>query len=172
MAKVKVDFSALRNQLINNDRVINKKTKKRLGKFLDKETKERIEVGTSPVKGVGRFKPYAIQRKGSGYPRDVKRKFPSKKDRPINLHLDGTFLNNIGFKLTKFGIEYGLISKKKLMKDMFDTHNNGTHPHVPQRKFLPNKKGDKYTTSIMKGIKNIYNLRISNIIKRMNKKNQ
>ena len=166
--KVKVDFRALKRNLLNKQTVINNATKKKLGKFVDKETKKRIAVGKSPVMGVGRFKAYAIQRLGKGYPSTVRGKFPGKKNRPVNLSLDGTFLDNIGFKPIKTGIEYGLQSNEKLMKDMFETHNDGKHSDVPQRKFIPNKRGDKYTPDILKGIKGIYSKRIKDIIKKMN----
>lgn len=169
MAKVRVDLSGIRNSLLSR-RAVDNRTKDKVGEFVDRETKKRIAVGKSPVKGVGRFKAYAVQRKGEGYPEtsNIKSRFPLKKTRPVNLKLDGTFLDAIGFNRTKFGVEYGLQSRRKLLQDMFDAHNNGEHPDVPQRKFVPTGSRDAYTTDIVKGIRDIYNDRVSDIIRQMN----
>ena len=193
---VTVNLTAMKNRLLTLAKIVDGPTKDLLGKFVDVSTKERVARGLSPVRGVGRFPAYAVQRKtaqarhikkslsgsrrksinskisnakDSLYPRTVKDKFPDKKDRPINLYLDGTFLSNIGYNWTKLGIEYGLQSDRKLMVDMFQTHNNGTHKDVPQRKFVPVNPKDKYVKAITLGIKEIYSDRIKDIIKRMNR---
>lgn len=167
--KVKVDLEAMKESL-RSVSVANTKTKNDIGEYLDRETKRRIEKGVSPVKGVGRFPGYAVQRKGSGYPDvpGIKRKYPSKNKRPINLYLDGSFLSRIGYNLSKTGVFYGLQTNEKFYKDLFDTHNNGTHPDVPQRRFVPVDEGETYTPDIIRGIRDIYNKRIRDIIRKLN----
>lgn len=154
--------------LTNPKKVTNKSVVADLGRNIAEKSLALVRVGKSPVKGEGRFKGYAAQR-GGGYPEipGIKKKFPTKKTRPINLFLDGEYLKAITqFKRNKEGdgIDYGLLSGTVLQQKMFETHNEGMHKDVPQRKVVPTN-GDDFVSLIRRKIKDIYLKRIRSIIR-------
>lgn len=115
-----------------------------------------INRGDSPVQGNSRFAGYAVDRKKSQYPNSlypnsVKSKFPSKKRRPVNLQLSGSFMSRLDVRATsnKKIVKLGMFSMSTKQAKMFETHNEGKHKYVPQRKFLPTKKGEQFKTAIM-----------------------
>ena len=106
------------------------------GKIVVREMKRSISKGISPIASIGRYAPYASQRKTAAakssirdlsksarglsrreraaaqrfvkskrkslksqqnrlYPLSVQKKFPSKRERPVNLKLGGDFLNDL-----------------------------------------------------------------------------
>jgi hypothetical protein len=140
--------------------------------------REFIAKGISPVKGFGRFPAYARQRKSdpSKYPAPVLGRFPGKKDRPVNLRLDGSFMKHFTWWLDKKKINVGMSGSKGRFNDppthiidMFETHNDGTQaPTVPQRKFLPNKDGEDYKPKITVAIRDEFDKKIKQIIEKSN----
>jgi len=68
-----------------------------LAKLVIAEMKDLLNKGISTIKGVGRLPGYKAQQaqkktKGGtkvGYPYSVQKKYPGKKDRPVNLYLTG-----------------------------------------------------------------------------------
>ncbi len=163
---VTIELDALA-KISNVKKIVNSTMANKLGNSILRETKNLVGVGKSPVKGKGRFPAYAKQRKGSGYPDtpDIRRRFPSKKTRPVNLELSGKFLKALGFKKTDGGIDFGWIDPSEDIKKLIDAHNNGLNKNVPQRKVIPNADGEDYTASIRRLIKDIYLQRIRAIIR-------
>lgn len=140
-----------------------------------------ISKGLSPVDGVGRFEKYVAQRKVAPaskgrsrkdvstqrkrlYPFSVQKTYPNKTLSPVNLYLDGTFLNSLTYRGTANGIELGHISPSAKTEALFEAHNEGLNKNVPQRKYLPNKRGEVFIVTIMRAIINVYSQRIKNII--------
>jgi hypothetical protein len=119
--------------------------------LLEEGIKKQISLGYSPVKFKGRFTAYKFSRLGHGYPRtpQLKAKFPNKKLRPVNLSLSGSYLNSFGVRKVKYGVfEVGIMKPSSLNKKMFETHNLGLHPHVPERKHLPTLEGENFSDKI------------------------
>lgn len=168
-AKVTLEFNSKLEESIKSG-IIDQATGNTLGQTLVKLEGEFLDKGISPVKGEGRFEAYAAQRvsgkpKRSLYPYSVQNKFPSKQLRPVNLSLNGKFRSNITFRVTKDGIEFGHINMDDKTKELFEAHNEGKNKNVPQRKYLPNKRGEEFVVTIMNEIKDIVSKRIKNIIK-------
>jgi hypothetical protein len=85
---------------------IPKKVLENAGEIFIEEIKNRATKGQSPIREFPRrFPAYAAQRKkGDGvkrYPDTVKKKFPSKRKRPVNLTLSGKFLNSLKYKVKR-----------------------------------------------------------------------
>lgn len=58
--------------------------------------KKLISKGISPIKGKSRFPAY---KDPEVYPKKVRKRFPSKRTRPVNLKLSGKFLKNLKAKI-------------------------------------------------------------------------
>lgn len=176
MAKVKVTvhIDPLKFKLLHGF-VNDKATGNKIGRFTVDQIRKLTSVGKSPVRGVGRFKPYVEQREPdhpNPYPKSVRKSHPSKKVRPVNLRLNGAMMKALGFISNKSGVTVGFAKASDLIKKIFDAHNHGTlkAKNVPERKFLPTSRGEEFTPRLTKGIKDIYVLRIKSIIKEMNRK--
>jgi len=176
MAKVTFNLINLKNG-INGAKIVNKSFAKKLGISVDTKVKEFISKGLSPVKSEKRFAGYRATRAGTGlsrkearaaeknlYPNNLDQRF-NKKKRPVNLSVTGSFLKEITHQKTKFGIKYGLIKGTAKHKDMFETHNDGEHKHVPQRKFIPNQVGDSWKPTITRLVRELFRMRILKLLK-------
>jgi hypothetical protein len=164
--KVTVDLSRIVKGL-DSKKINDQKTLTKVGTEVVKEMKADISKGKSPVRGFGRFPGYAKQRLGRGYPDGI----PGKRKRPVNLKLSGAFLRALKFKPKKGKfVRIGMIGASKKIRDMFATHNDGTHKHVPQRQFLPTGEKDQFTPRITRIVKNIYKRRIERLIFDLNKR--
>lgn len=159
------------------------------------EMKNFITTGVSPVKGVGRFTPYKATRasnevkqfsktqqssrggyyrrlakvalsKYNFYPNSVRNKYPSKTITPVNLYLSGEFLNSLTHRALKTGSEIGHINPSARTRNLFEAHNEGLNKNVPQRRYLPVKRGEKFVVSIMRLIKDLYAANIKAILKK------
>lgn len=211
MAKVKVNFD------VKNTTIITETIAKQMGRRAVSMAKKMIANGVSPVAGgKRRFPGYAATRKTESlrrikknlkskkaraaaralqvsrergqYPLTVRDKYPGKKVRPVNLSLNGWYLDHLtwwiadkrsrvrkAFRLKDtsknktvsvgFSATTGQYSAPpKEIKDYFATHNEGKHPHVPQRKHLPTRQGEKFASSIMREMKKIIERRVKNMV--------
>ena len=147
--------------------------------------KRSIAVGKSPVQGVGRFPGYkAVEtnkklrkvKKGGGkiskvgYPYSVQSQFPSKKVRPVNLFLSGKYLSDLDHKISvrKKSLTIGFF--RGLSKKKAQTHNEGLHPKVPQRKHLPTGKDERFTASVDRVLKELFAKRLKIVIAKSKRK--
>ncbi len=131
----------------------------KLGTLIVDGSKKSIANGISPVRGVGRFEGYKDPVK---YPGDL------KASRPVNLYLTGEMVNSLNFRKEGEKLLVGIFDdevSEKLMARV-DTHNRGTHKHVPRRQFIP-AKGQEYIVSIQSQIKKLYRERISEVLARL-----
>ncbi len=150
--KVEFDFYKKTLKAVNSS-----STKNALGEVLRKEVLDFIEEGISPIKGRGKFKGYKVDRGGGSdnpraYPNSVKKKYPRKRKRPINLELSGKFLKALTYKKTKEGIKFGFFGMNDDIRDKYETHNLGLDKYVPKRKFLPTVDGEEYSLDITKAL--------------------
>lgn len=128
--------------------------------------KDNISRGFSSVRGVGRFVEYSGAKNPgnkTGYPFNVQKKFPSKRVRPVNLKLSGDMLSSLVSRVEGGTISIGIFDKVEAEKAI--KHNDGTEK-VPQRHFLPTKKGEQFTISIQRQLKALMVEVLGRIIKR------
>ncbi len=69
------------------------------------EMRDMIVKGISPIRGRGRFPAYLHAGKKGKYPANQKNKYPTKRQRPVNLLLSGDFLRALTYRIypAKFG---------------------------------------------------------------------
>lgn len=79
------------------------------------------------------------------YPFSVKKKFPSKRERPVNLTLSGDFLTNLLPRVTGRGqFEVGFFDRLSALKEM--GHREGVNDQ-PKRPVVPGK-GEVFSESV------------------------
>lgn len=194
MAKLKVTLKL--DKRLDPSLLFNSKFHDRVGLQVVMKMRDFIARGISPVKGFGRFEAYAAQRNSAtvrefsrtqskdnrgyyrklakktkevSYPNSVKDKFPGKQMRPVNLYLDGTFLDTLGYKSNRYSVSVGHMDTSKKTKNLFEAHNEGLNKNVPMRRYLPNKKNEEFVATIMSMIKSIYSERIKYVLGLINK---
>lgn len=142
--------------LINQLRrvVTSRRLKEEVAAQVIADMKESIAAGVSPVRGERRFVAYKNPEK---YPGDRKSK------RPVNLYLSGDMLAALRFYPTagpsvSIGIkgQAGVIAR---------AHNDGTST-IPRRHFMPTDKGDEFSVTITRRIRDLYARAISDILSR------
>ena len=175
--KVTVELGNLKNALIKKESIATPEFQKKLGDRVVGDVKDFIAVGKSPVKGKSRYKGYAAQRlKGQDpktlYPNSVKKQYPSKRKRPVNLSLSGKMLSKLTWEKIKGGVRVGLINASAEIKEIFNAHNSKNAPNrkFPRRPMLPTGKGEDFTQYIKQRINSLYRARIRQIIMKMKKK--
>lgn len=164
--RVTVDFDFVKD--IN--KLVTKKFQKDLGTAIVKKAKQFISRGISPVKGFGRYKGYAIDRGvPGGYPDGV----PGKANRPVNLKLSGDMLKALKFKNVENGVTIGFSDNTNAkILDRVEAHNDGTleGQNVPQRKMIPDNKGEKWNVTITKLVDKEFQKAVDDYIVKTNKK--
>lgn len=186
--KVKTKFEIL--DVLKN--IVDPDVARRVGKTVIKGIQDATSKGRSPVRGFGRYEAYVSQRRRKlaadllgvkasaarggnfGYPDGVK----GKNRRPVNLRLTGEMMDALDYRKSSSGsvgkakIKVGILSDntEELIKRV-ETHNEGNPlMNIPQRKFIANGPGEQYSVSIQRSIRRVYELRLSSLIRRSNKK--
>ncbi len=102
------------------------------------EMKDMISKGISPVKSVGRFPAYLRAGEKGKYPDNQRSKYPTKRQRPVNLYLSGDFLKALSYRILsgKFGFSFdvGYFDKDSVAKE--EGHALGWNGQ-PQRPTIP-----------------------------------
>jgi len=119
----------------------------KIGKNMVKAMKRLIAKGIFPIRGGGwpkRFPRYKRANDPRGYPNTVKRRFPSKRKRPVNLKLSGAFMKDLGHKVLQGGkrgknirIEIGYDKAESILKEK--GHREGANSQ-PKRPTIPNPR--------------------------------
>ena len=149
------------------------------GRFQAYKAQAKITNATNAAKsltgdrrkaGRERVKTITEEVKKKGYPYSVMDEHPDKKVRPVNLKLTGDMQRAIDYRPhnTGIGMTIGIFDQEELKKA--ETHNEGTNKNVPQRKFLPTAKGEEFTPTIMRTIKEVVRDIVGSIIEKSNKK--
>lgn len=172
MGKVTVKLDKL-NAIVSGEKIATPEFQKKLGDRVVSDVKEFIAVGKSPVRGGGRFKGYAADRlKGDNpnklYPNTVKKQYPSKQRRPVNLSLSGRMLSEMIWKSIKGGVIIGLLNASAEIRTIFKAHNSKDQPNrkFPRRQLLPTEQGERFIEYIQRRIVSLYRARIRQIIKK------
>lgn len=111
-----------------------------VGDVIISDMKNLIRKGISPIRGGGRFPRYKRENDADGYPNTVRKRFPGKRKRPVNLKLSGAFLKALKSKTISTGrkleIEIGYFDPKEAIKE--DGHREGANTQ-PKRPTIPIK---------------------------------
>lgn len=167
MGKVTVRLHLKKLEGLNAKDIANRKFQNKLGREVVGMVKDAVGVGLSPVKGEGRFPGYAADRIDKRkYPNSVKKRYPNKQRRPVNLELSGDMLDAFKFKGIIGGVRLGMISASRRLKTIFKAHNatNDSKRPFPRRAVIPDAKGEEFSPKIMRRIKEIYLQRIREMI--------
>jgi hypothetical protein len=138
--------------------IITKAVARIMGQDAIREMKDMISKGISPIRQAGRFDAYKATKesdpalRNKGYPFSVKREYPSKRQRPVNLHLSGKQLADLIFKVVpgKWGsaVEIGYFTPLSAAKE--SGHREGVNGQ-PKRPTIPNSKlGESFAIRIDK----------------------
>jgi len=128
--------------------------KEKVADLVIENMKESIAAGLSPVRGIGRFVAYKNPAK---YPGD------QKSRRPVNLYLSGDMLAALKFYPTSGpGVSVGI---KGAEGKKAAANNNGTKD-VPRRHFMPTDRGEEFSVTITRKIRDLYSRMFSDILKR------
>lgn len=108
-----------------------------LGKLAVDGIKDLAAKGISPIEGKGRFPAY-IKADEGGYPITVRKKYPGKKSRPVNLRLSGKFLDEgLEYKsdVSKLTVDVGFFDEQYEVMEQGHrkgTNGQGKRPTIPQ----------------------------------------
>ena len=115
---------------------ITQKDLKFIGTALIKAMKASIAKGISPITDGKRFPAYKNPSKYPGS-KTIKKKFPKKRKRPVNLLLSGKFLRDLTFNTKKGKTPNITIRfKTKLSRDKEEGHRKGVNKQ-PKRPIIP-----------------------------------
>lgn len=101
-----------------------------IGRIVIKETVQKANKGISPLTGK-RFPAYINP---TNYPDKVKKKFPTKRRRPVNLHLSGDFLSSLIFEArpgSKPSIRFTFSDNLSKLKEKGHREGAGGQPKRP-----------------------------------------
>lgn len=168
MARVKVTTKFDILKVLKDRKAFPRQFTDKLGKEIVKEMKGAISRGQSPVRKFGRFKAYAKQRLGRGYPDGIE----GKSNRPVNLFLSGDMLNSLIHTLGKQqgNVKVGIHNTASTeIRVRARVHNSGERSDIPQRKFIPDQPGEEFIVLIMRRILGLYRKQFNSIIDKTNK---
>lgn len=135
---------------------IDKPTAKAVGEAVVSEIKSQISKGNSPIEGNGKFPAYKNPKR---YPGDRKPKTP------VNLELEGDFLDSLDYSIfpnsTGYGTEIGYSSSQEIKEE---GHRKGARGQ-PKRPSLPSRRGEDFSAKIRKIFASFYRERIKAIFK-------
>lgn len=137
------------------------KTGNEIGETVVGEAKRMISEGQSPVRGYGRFERYKDPAK---YPGN------RKNQRPVNLEDTGDMLAGYDYQVLASDdtVKVGMVNGSADEKKIAGYHNEGTAP-MAQRRIVPGA-GEEWAVSIMRKVRDVYEKRLSQLIKQSNKK--
>lgn len=147
------------------EKILDGATVTNLGGAILKESLKFMESGISPVTGK-RFVKYKNTAK---YPEKIRKIFPEKRNTPVNLKLTGDLYDSFGWsKKSQKVLTYGLLRPKGKAGIYGPVHNRDDEgrPDIPERKFLPSKRGERFNRTIMLEIKRIIVERLQRLLKK------
>lgn len=129
-------------------KAINQSVARQTGTAMLAEMKDLISKGISPIEGKGRFQGYKRAGDPKGYPAKLRKKYPGKKNRPVNLKLSGDFLKDLTFRVSgragTTAIEVGYYTPSEAIKE--EGHRDGANGQ-PSRPTIPEGK-EQFAISI------------------------
>lgn len=153
MLRTKFDYAKLKSfaqTLKEFPHQITRKEAEAVGKEIIAEMKDMISKGESTIAGAGRFPGYKHAGVKGKYPDSVRYKYPSKRQRPVNLSLSGDFLRALRHRIYAakfgFGIEVGYFDPEEAKKE--EGHASGWNGQ-PKRPTIP-AKGEEIAVRIQR----------------------
>lgn len=163
-AKITADLKKELDRLLDEtEKKISKADLDKIGQTTVNAMKDLIEKGISPIQGKGRFPGYLRPNDTDGYPTNVRKRFPKKRARPVNLTLSGKFLKTLIFRSnsnTK-AVEVGFFDQLSLKKEQ--GHRDGAQGQ-PERPIIP-KQNESLVKSIVLEIEDV----VTAVLKRITK---
>lgn len=128
---------ALQDQLDKALKGVKKTDLDDVGQLAVDGIRDLVAKGVSPIEGSGRFPAY-VKASDGGYPLTVRKKYPGKKPRPVNLRLSGKFMDEgLDFRsnVGKLTVDVGYFDKDSISKEQ--GHREGAkgqaeRPTIPQ----------------------------------------
>lgn len=184
-ADIEREFKTTVNKAMNK---IDRKDTMKIGEAVIDEIKTMASKGISPIKQNGRFPAYkwvgkanaivkvarsltgerkksakqkAANLKKGKYPYSVQRKFPGKRERPVNLFLSGDFLDSLKVIPLARGLRIGFFDKLSVKKEQ--GHREGANGQ-PKRPILPTR-GEEFSPSIYRRVVDTLTLVLRNKFK-------
>lgn len=165
MAKITIKLKDLKNlklpelQLKAAASNIGKSDISTIAKNVISEMKSLISKGISPIRTTGRFESY---KNPDNYPKKIQKKYPDKKNTPVNLKLTGKMLDQLKVTAIKLGsnpsFNIGYSSESAKKKEL--GHREGANGQ-PKRPTIPNEN-EEFAVSIQKIV-------VDEMIRRINK---
>lgn len=144
------------------EKILDQSTVDALGRKITSDSIKFMESGVSPVNG----KRFAQYKDPNKYPKNIKKKYPNKSKTPVNLKLSGKLYESFGWrKISDTIFNFGLLNADAKVLTYAAVHNKDDtgRSDIPERKFLPTKRGEEFNRSIMLEIKRIIVNRISKL---------
>lgn len=166
--KIQLDaiIKRLKKQLKTAAKIPTSSTARKLGKIVVKEMKNNISKGISPIQGKGRFPGYKRAGDKDGYPNTVRRQFPAKRRRPVNLKLSGAFLRMLRGKPKKVGRAFspnvGFFDNLSRKKE--SGHRDGVNGQ-PKRAIIP-VGGESLKKSILIRVEKAFKAAILKVVRK------
>lgn len=154
-AKIAADLKKELEELVElAKKKITKSDLDNIGETVVTEMKALISKGISPIEGRGRFAGYKNADDPRGYPLKLKKKYPQKRARPVNLELSGKFLRALTFRsnATRKSVEVGFFDQKSIDKE--SGHRDGVNTQ-PERPIVPRGTSENLARSIVLKIETV-----------------
>jgi hypothetical protein len=121
-----------------------------------------ISRGISPILGNGRFPGYKRAGDKDGYPKNVRKKFPDKRNRPVNLFLSGDFLESIKASGRNLIVKIEITGSKNKLKEQGHRERAGGQPARP---IIPSEN-EEFNATIKQMILKMMKAAVKSAVKR------
>ena len=165
MAKVKINLRDIQKLLSDVPAKAALTSNRKIAQLAREKILDLVSKGISPIEGNGRFEAYKPKNKTKRtYPETVKKSYPAKRRRPVNLELSGKFLRALkAFPKTVNIISIGFFSSYG--ETLEQGHREGAKGQA-KRPIIPSEAGESFTKAIRTAILKEYREAILRYLKR------
>lgn len=165
MAKVKINLRDIQKLLSEVPAKAALTSNRKIAKLAREKILDLVSKGISPIEGNGRFDAYKPKSKTKRtYPETVKKSYPAKRRRPVNLELSGKFLRALkSFPKSVNIISIGFFSSYGETLEL--GHREGAGGQAV-RPIIPSEPGESFTKAIRAAILKEYREAIQRYLKR------
>ena len=166
MARVKINLRDIQKLLSEVPAKAALTSNRKIAQLAREKILDLVSKGISPIEGNGRFEAYKPKSKTKRtYPETVKKSYPNKRRRPVNLKLSGRFLSELFSRATSPNvIEIGFDSGS-YGDTLEEGHREGVGGQA-KRPILPTANGESFTKAIRAAILKEYREAIQRYLKR------
>lgn len=148
-------------------KAITRKVAESAGKAMTDEMLSLIDKGISPIRGAGRFPGYLRSGDKDGYPANKRKRYPAKRDRPVNLKLSESFLKALEFRAVSskgsYNTEIGFYDPREVVKE--EGHRDGANGQ-PKRPVIPQGK-EEFAVSVQEKALEVLEEAVSSYVKKL-----